>query len=269
MGMSDKSGDDRLVGALARELRERERVRHESWEPVLLGHRSADEVARERLTAGDSPEEIELARALYEPPADAETERLFALMDTSKAGAAPAAAEPKPRGPLLRAAALALAFAAAALLMLWLHEPQSPTEAPKLALAPLPEYHLELDDGLATQRGDPEGGPERRYGANNSFSWIMRAHVKVTEPLGVRICARSEQGAELVIDTEHITIEMPGSGNVRLSGPIAALGLEPGLWTIVVVVGYASALDEQAEQGCALESPMVRKSQVEVMLQPS
>jgi hypothetical protein len=269
--MSDASAKDPIVDALGRELRERERVRHEAWEPVLLGRRSADEVARERAEAGDTAEEIELARALFQPIAAVDHDRAIEVMAANAGGG---------RGRRWWWAPALLAVAAA-IVLLWWYRPAGPENGPSpLALASLPAFELSTDDGLATVRGATvrgatvrgatvrgatEVGDELRYRSSNTFDWRLRPEVEVESRVDLRLCARSERGEIVVVDPAPI-LEQAESGAMRLRGPISALGLTPGRWTLTLIMGDARALAVVVPCAVTNETAFIRVERLSLIL---
>jgi hypothetical protein len=258
--------------ALGGHARERLAARASEWEAVARGERTVEEVAAVRAEAGDSLEEIERAQALFRPLDAAEEEALVAALLAGRGGEA---AEP---GDAAGAEVIALAdrkpaqgvtvparetergarwwwagiAAAAAVLVVWLllpdrterQDPDHGDDAGLIALAPLPAYRLEIEGGLRPLRGDT--GPEPdvpTYRGDSTFAWIMRPQLASEGEVEAWVLAQGEGGARS-LPTEG-RLELDEGGSARLSGKISSLGLAPGAWTIVFVVGRPSALPRE------------------------
>jgi hypothetical protein len=214
--MNEPSTDDRLIGQLAASLRE--------------------------------PPDDELARGLREPIDPVQRERLFGIMETSRASAP----NPMPMraandtGSRWVVAGMILA-AAAAVALWWVGKSEQPSvpeeDAPRVAVVSLPVYELEVDGGLATQRSDTPRAGGLRYRNNNQFTWVMRPIDNVAATVSTRLCASSQSGEDVEIDVGPFAT-LSESGGVRLQGRIAALGLNPGRWTVVLAVGVPEVLAE-------------------------
>jgi anti-sigma-K factor RskA len=235
--MTDPSTDDRLVEQLAATLRE-------------------------------LPED-ELARALHEPIDPQLRERLFDIMETNRASAptpVPAANDSGRRWALI---GVVLA-AAAAVAVVVVGQRESTIEAtPQVAVVSLSDYTLALDPGYATERSDTEPVEGKlRYRSNNQFGWTMRPDEDVSAPVSVRVCASHQaSGEEVEIDVRSFH-EKSETGSVRLEGPVAALGLSPGHWTVAVAVGYPDALGEVDSICRASKSESLHVERFDVELLP-
>jgi hypothetical protein len=109
----------------------------------------------------------------------------------------------------------------------------------------LPNYTLETDHGLATMRGDPSPamqGEVLHYRGNTMLDWTLRAEVEVEGDVATKLFAISEEGVGRELD---VRADVFSSGTVSLRIPAAELGLEPGAWTIVWVVGRRRALPDE------------------------
>ncbi len=238
--------DDEDLRALGQRVRERLRDRSEAWERVVQGEGDADAVMGERIEAGDDPLLAAHARAVFEPLDDGEQEALVAALLA-------AAAEPvvdEAGGQSIEPAANdsgrarwmgLLAVAAAVLLGWWLWP---------AAVAPgssLPGYGLETDGGLTELRIRPAAPPaELRYRADSEFAWELRPEHEVAGEVAARGFALAD-GATKTLPLEGVTRVSP-RGAVRVAGRIDALGLSPGPWTIVLVVGRPAQLPTVAPQ---------------------
>jgi hypothetical protein len=212
--MTDPSTDDRLVEQLAATLRE-------------------------------LPED-ELARALHEPIDPQLRERLFDIMETNRASAptpVPAANDSGRRWAVVGLGVLVAAAAAVVILI----GPRGgvPDEAPRFALASIPNYTFTTDGGLALQRSHPAPSTgDLQYRSNNQFTWEGRPETRVGAPVDVRVCANSASGEIVEIAIDPFLEIFPESGAVRLQGRVAALGLSPGHWTVTIAVGHPQVLAE-------------------------
>jgi hypothetical protein len=214
--MTEPSTDDRLVEQLAATLRE-------------------------------LPED-ELARVLHEPIAPELRERLFDIMQTNRASTpavVPAANDSGRSWALVVGLGVVLAAAAAVVMVVIGQREPKIEEAPQVAVVRLSNYTLSRDPGYATQRSDNDRVEGKlRYRSNNQFEWTMRPDEDVSVPVSVRVCAsRQASGEEVEIDVRSFQ-EKSETGSVRLEGPVAALGLRPGHWTVSVAVGYPEVLGE-------------------------
>lgn len=252
--------DDQALRALGQRAREQVHTRPQAWEAVALGERSEDEIAAERLAAGDAPEAVALARELFRPPSEAEHEAMVAALlarqltggaASSEAAAAPSQAavvasptEVAANDPGRPWWAAAVAIAAALVLAWWLVPGRSDSvepEPPVLARASLPAYTLETDGGLTATRSVPSAPTaELRYRAGSTIEWIVRPQLAAEDRVGVRLFAFGEDRT-LQPPAEGL-VDVGPTGSVRVAGPIDALGLTPGAWTIAIVVGWPSAL---------------------------
>lgn len=244
--------DDQTARALGRRAREQLEARVRAWEAVTHGERGEDEVAAERLAAGDAPEAVASARAIFRPPDEAEhaalVEGLLAARQAASRGSAGPATtvEPAANDSGRRWWVTALSVAAVVALAWWLvpGDPGSPTQpdAPWVAHASIPAYEpLETDGGLTVMRSQPaEPSAVHRYRADTELEWRVRPKVAVDGPIGARLFAFG-QGAAMELAAAGL-VEVSAAGAVRVAGRFGALGLTPGSWTIAIVVGRPAAL---------------------------
>lgn len=115
---------------------------------------------------------------------------------------------------------------------------------------PLPSFALQTDGGLRELRGDEDGAASpaavHRYRRDTPFSWVLRPAVSTEASVGVRAFALvegSDAGLPLAIEP---LVQVSDSGSVRIAGEIGQLGLEPGRYSIVLVVGRTEALPSDA-----------------------
>jgi hypothetical protein len=246
--------DDQALRALGRQARARLAARPEAWEAVARGERGEDEVAVERLAAGDAPAAVALAREVFRPPDEAEHAALVDALLAHQAASrepvvvvtAPAQAAANDSGRSWLVGLLALAAVVALAWWLVPDRSGSPTDPdpPVIALAPLPAYLLETDGGLTAMRSQPvEPTDVLRYRAGMELEWRMRPQVAVQGDVGVRLFAFGE-GTAKALATDGL-VEVSPTGSVRVAGTIDALGLGRGAWTIAIVVGRPSALPSE------------------------
>jgi hypothetical protein len=243
--------DDQTLRALGRRARAQREACARAWEAVTRGERGEDEVAVERLAAGDAPEDVAAARAIFRPPSEAEhaalVEGLLVRAVASRVVAGSAApVEPAANDAGRRWWAIALSVAAAVALAWWLApgDPASPPpgDAPVVAHASIPAYApLETDGGLTALRSEPaEPAAVLRYRADTALEWRVRPQVAAEGPIGARLFAFGPGSARELATAD--LVEVSGAGAVRVIGRFGALGLSPGSWTIAIVVGRPAAL---------------------------
>ena len=261
--MSD--AEDELLAALGKRQRELQAEREAAWAAVLMGQRSADEVAAERAAAGDSPEDIEAARALHTP---GDAARRDAAIDAVVGTPRPrkATTDARVRDDRRRWIVGGFMLAAAVVLLLFLLP--RPREHEQLVAA-LPSYTLEIDGGLASTRAEPakpEPGELPRYRANTLITWTMRAEVEVEGELATEMFAISEH-EQRELDLGPPALRVHPTGTVSLSIAAGELGLQPGEWTIIWAVGRPDALPNDATAANQLQTtPDVAVSRVAIII---
>lgn len=281
----EDDGLARALGRVQRE-RDAEQMegRAPEWEAVAGGELDVDEVAQRRRAAGDA--DVDRASEYFRPFAANETSALVdGLLESlgspiEEEAAQPDNVVPFPR-PTVAAATGAeaagpaklhdpgsskfwwipggmLAAAAAAIVMWWVVPPSddvrgldNPVVAGRDSVQPLPGYVLETDGGLKQLRGDTEGetGPDdarHRYHRDTEFEWILRPKADFEHAVSVRAFAFVDGGrAGLPLQVDALA-KVAGSGAIRIAGKIAELKLEPGRYTIALVVGRAEDLPTEA-----------------------
>jgi hypothetical protein len=230
-------------------------ARAPEWAAVARGELSVEAAVEARRMAGDDPAEIERARAVFTAISVSDDDELVAgaisrIREHEHADTKPI--EPAANGPGGRKW-LVILLAVAAALVLWRIIVSIPDfNQPQLASVSLPTYRLEADPGHQQSRSvEPKPGLERHYRPQNNFRWIMKPAINVDEALDVRVFAFSDDGdaRELAIPDRKVS----PTGSVRLTGMVSDLGLQPGHWRVVIVVGLPSALPGAAELGSNAE----------------
>lgn len=279
--MPSEDVDDEPLRALGQEVRAQLDARASEWEAVASGERMPEEVAAARAEAGDAPEQLEHALALFRPldedeedalvdallegrggdsasSEEAAAAKVITLADREAIAPGPGPAPERASEPQRRAWMWVLAAAAAAVLLVWLLRPGRPgagdpgreDDAGLVAVAPLPEYRLELGGGLVAMRGDPGHEPEvTTYGPRSEFAWTMRPAALVEGEIEARVLVHGA-GSPRWLPPNAGRLEVDG-GSVRFSGRISALGLAPGQWTVALVVGRPSMLPREAQEALA------------------
>ncbi|MFV8755565.1 hypothetical protein ACNOYE_33870 [Nannocystaceae bacterium ST9] len=240
---SEREHDDAIAS-----LRALERAATRDWQAVALGERALAEVAAERADAGDDPEAIERAKALFRPYDDLEQRRLLdALLELPNQPAAASApvverapsTNPSRRRGFVVASLVAIAAVLVLGLLSWVEslKPSDADSDPRVAA--LPAYAIESDGGLALTRSTPNQPRESlRYAGANQFEWLLRPHTDVVgPPPHLAVLARDARGRTTPLAAK---LERAESGAIRLSGTIAELGLAPGEWTIEFTLLRAS-----------------------------
>lgn len=237
-------GKTSLPELIAPELRADELQREVAWADVTFGRRGADEVAAERLAAGDSPEEVELARSLYTPREL--DEELLTRPETTPDGAGEHEAAANERGYWFLL--LGIAAAVALLVFGFTGRERSPTlavddHADTRRAAALPGYALETDRGLETERGDRDLPVDMlRYRPSIRFDWTMRPELDVAGDVGLRLCAAPVGGEARPLELDDALVAKGRGGSFRIHGPVSALGLAPGRWTVTLIIARPEAL---------------------------
>lgn len=223
------------------------------WVQVARGEREPEAVAEIREQAGDSAEQIARDQALFRPLDEAELDALAELMPMPGEAAPGASEAPSETAPVLHFPGQrkrgfwilgALLAAAAALAVWWGIQQVSDPSVPRIAAnEALPEYVLETDGGLRTKRGDTPSDERLHYRADTAFRWTLAPADEVEAPIELKVFAFAEHGPGRVLELAKLTT-ISEVGGVALRGQAAALGLPPGHWTVVLVVGRPSALPE-------------------------
>ena len=116
--------------------------------------------------------------------------------------------------------------------------------------APLPTYALETDGGLSapSDAAEGEGSTRLRYRLDSRFDWRLQPEGEVAGELALRAFVFPE--APTIGDARALSLGELGSveiGVARIHGLIGALALDPGRYTIALVVGRPGSLPEQAQ----------------------
>jgi hypothetical protein len=251
----DDLEDDGLARALHRVERERDAEPVEAGAPeceaVLPGELGVNEVTEVavieviEVTAGD---------------ADVGPDNVVPFPRPAVEAPAPVPAPVKPHDPGSSAfwwiPGGMLAAAAAAIVLWWVVPPSEDVRGLDNPVAAarqrLPGYVLETDGGLEELRGASEGeaSPDdarHRYHRDTQFEWILRPKADFEPTVSVRAFAFVDGGsAGLPLQLDDLA-KVASTGEIRISGKIAELKLEPGRYTIALAIGRAEDLPTEAE----------------------
>jgi hypothetical protein len=238
--MTERDELEDELEALGELQRERLAARVGVWDRLAAGELSADEAQRERLTAGDTPQQVELGLALFRP-FDEDDDRALAemLVTTSR--------EPKADNvtPLRRRWPIAAALAAAAALLLiwaWSRAPRErePNLVAQIDTRPLPSYELTRTGGIDLVRGEPDEAP-RQFRSDTPFEWVLEPKQDIeTSAIALFAVPRdSGSGRELQLGS---ALRISPHGVIVIAGRGEQLGLERGAWRIVIAVARDRAL---------------------------
>jgi hypothetical protein len=225
--------DDEFV-ALGKLQRSRLAARADEWAGLATGELSPEQARALRRAAGDDPEDVELGVEIFRPFDEDDDQALAdALLREPSLREQP---EEPVQKKLIRwpfAAAVLLAAAAIALVWLW---PRGPDPETRLAaVAPLPEYGIELTRGIEYVRGDEQPNEPLRLAAEVEFEWVLRPVEDVGAAVVANVFAYPAQGFGRQLELGD-ALQTANSGVVRIAGRGELLGLEPGKWTVVIVL---------------------------------
>ncbi|MEM7154586.1 MAG: hypothetical protein AAF799_17190 [Myxococcota bacterium] len=251
--------EDDLLGQLGALEREYDDAFPEAWEDVVRGTRSADEVAAERLEAGDDPDEVEALKAELAPVSEVEREAWIDQLAEAAATSepSPAAAEPDNvvslgdrRSSRAGWVAGAVAVLVAAAVVLWLmpRDGGAPVE-PGRAASTLPGFSLLVRNETVHEIRSADDGPKAEaevYQARTQVHWVIRPERSVGESLQLRVLAEAQgdtEGAKRrLIDPGKITVSERGV--VELVGTFGELfELPTGRWSLHLVLGSKPPAD--------------------------
>lgn len=240
----DPPAEETELARFGVQVREHEaRTRNEIWERFAAGE--ADEAGVRAALAGELDDDaIEHGLELFAPRSAEDLHaRILASYDEPEpepdAVESPAANDPPQRSNVVWLGTLVVvaAIAAAVLAVLLLRDPTLPgADGPPVASLGA-HYTLETDAGSATVRSTEGGGAgPLRYVPGDRFEWVLRPDepVDARPQLRIFVLADDTDQARRIDRPELVEI---GSASVRVSGPIDALDLEPGRWTVVLVLG--------------------------------
>ncbi len=111
--------------------------------------------------------------------------------------------------------------------------------------APLPEYALEIRGQIRQQRSlvEPSLKEIPRLSIDGSLRLLMRPATSVEGPLEAVAMALSNS-ADRKVPLSSTVYQVSDLGALQLEAPVAALGLSPGRWTLIVAVGRPEHLPE-------------------------
>lgn len=263
--------DQDALAALADALRREERARPSEWDKVAHGRMTVEDAAAAREAAGDDPEDIERAKALFAPLEEtaeaALADRLAAIAIESapqpvddEAPTTAAVVRPDPAVWQRRLAYGAIAVAAAGVLVWAVRPPTDGEPAPKVAVAaPLPTYDAVVQPGRAAARAAADSTVQLGVGA--PFSVLLRPASRHEQPARATLCLRDGAG-----NTRHLDVrQAPGAPgetlDVSASVPADAT---PGPWTMISIVSGGDLGDEPC-RATAAESTKVVETAVEIV----
>ncbi len=121
---------------------------------------------------------------------------------------------------------------------------------------PLPTYVLATDGGLAAPSdasppvpGKPADSSRLRYRLDTAFDWQLEPAAEVAGELSLRAFVFPE--APTVGDARLLALgelaHVEARGFARIHGTIGELALDPGRYTIALVVGRPGSLPDQAQ----------------------
>jgi hypothetical protein len=205
----------------------------QAWQEVSLGSLTPEQAASV-MSGVESPALIERSKALFAPPS-VEKERAIRARVLEHAA---------PAKPAWLAGGGALALAAALVLALSLPAPQ---EHPPLGAA----YQLELSAEWTVARGaarpEPTPGSIPMFRRDQRVSFTLRPQVAIAEAeLEVVVLARDELGRHHRLGSPRRLATT--TGTVRFAERLDALGLTPGRWELVLVVGRPGQVPTEPER---------------------
>lgn len=111
--------------------------------------------------------------------------------------------------------------------------------------APLPEYALEVRGQIRQQRSLVAPSLEEipQLSIDGSLRLLMRPATSVEGPLEAVAMALSDS-ADRKVPLSSIEYQVSDLGALQLEAPVAALGLSPGRWTLIVAVGRPEHLPD-------------------------
>jgi len=209
----------------------------QAWVDVSLGLLTPEQAAS-AMEGVESPALIERSRALFAPPS-AQQERAIRARVLEHA---------TPERPAWRwlAGGGALAIAIAATLVLVLSLPAS-QDHPPLGAAYQLELSAEWTEVRSTAHPEAAPGSIPMFRRDQRVSFTLRPQVTIAETeLEVVVLARDERGQEHRLGAARRLATT--TGTVRFAEQLDALGLTPGRWELVFVVGRPGQVPTELEQ---------------------
>lgn len=214
----------------------------QAWVDVSLGSLTPEQAAS-AMEGLESPALIERSKALFAPPS-AQQERAIRARVLEHAA---------PERPAWRWLVGGGAVALAATLVLALSLPASP-DHPPLGAAYQLELSAEWTGVRNTARPEAAPGSIPTFRRDQRVSFTLRPQVAIAEPeLEVVVLARDEHGQEHRLGTARRLSTT--TGTVRFAEPLDALGLTPGRWELVLVVGRPGQVPTELEAVEAAGAP--------------
>ncbi len=251
--MSDERDESLMALAGEAARRERDAEPDPRWDALAYGE--LDDAEREALREA-AGEDFDALEALFTGgDAAAQEAQVDALLDRIEAPA-PSAAVPlrRSRWRLVGGAAAAVMLAAAAWLIF----------VPPRPSVSAPVYELEVSGGQRDVRGtETEDGP-RRLGPTARLTLSLVPEVAADPSITAVAFARGAGGARPLA----LAFERSETGSFRWAGGASELGLPPGDWTLVLLVGPEDALPHDADALAEAEArDGVRALQVDVRVE--
>jgi hypothetical protein len=152
-----------------------------------------------------------------------------------------------------RVAVLLLASAAALALVFQKFNRSGSRFDRERAIAMLPEYSSQLRGGRARQRGG--GDSDLTLAASDEIDWLLTPAEPVRQAIGVVLIAEADHARARFVPRPDAHVAE--SGVIRLR---TRLELEPGEWTLTLVIAAPSDLPNNLEDARAAEGPWQRVS---------
>ncbi len=243
-----ESSIEQSLGRYGRELLA---DRAPAWEAFAAGELTEAEVVAAR-SEHESAEEFQENLAMFRPFSEQRREALVAQLLATPASEKHVHAPTLPTAkviPLWRRPVAWAGVAAAAIAVFMLIQPGvGPTEQP---VGDLPAFELEVAGGIAAQRSEGKQTGVGRYAADTEIEVIIRPQVRSKVPLQARLFAFQGPSGQALTTP----LEVADSGSVRLKGQVGeVLGLGPGMWRLVFVVGAGDELPSDVSAVAPLQS---------------
>jgi len=237
---------DPLLQALGELERDHARDHPGAWDDVLIGRRSAAEVAASPAH-NEAEEQAALASLFTGPIPAAEVDGLIERTLASWGPALPASPTPPVVVPLFRRrstwTAVVVVLAVAAAILLWLPGlwvPGQPQPGDMLVAYTV----VERSQGLQATRTDNVPPTVHRYQSSSTIHLVISPEHGVTEATELRVLARDHDGHETLFEP---VATRSAEGTIRILGRLdTVLPLGPGRWRLSFVVSRPGASPRDA-----------------------